>query len=142
MPDLLGDERHERREQPQRAFEYVAQEGQRFAGFLLRAQERWFDDLQVPITELAPEEFVDRVGSFVVTIRGQTGVDFTGHAIEARVNPTVLQALHGFFRRARSQAAANAVQIHEYEARSVPNLVGKGAIAFCTAFRKSNVCPR
>ena len=89
VPDLLGEEGHEGREQAQRGLEDGDQGGERgggvgegffvgvaggdgFAGdFEVEAE---LDDFEVPVAEVAPEELVDGVGGFVEAVVGERGV--------------------------------------------------------------------
>ena len=58
---LLGDERHERVEQPQRGLERLDQRvlGHRWRRRVLRLVEAALGDLEVPVAELVPQELVD-----------------------------------------------------------------------------------
>ena len=63
VPELLGDERQERMEQPQRVPEHEVdhRERVRFARGDPVAVERGFAGLEIPVAELAPEKAVERL---------------------------------------------------------------------------------
>ncbi len=105
--------------------------------------EARLDDLQIPIAQLAPEKLVDRAGGLIKTVVRQRLVYLSGHAIEARVYPAVLEVTQIVFCNALRQTySPNAVQIHEDKARGVPDLVGKCAIAFRAIGVERNVGSR
>ena len=63
LADFLGEEGHERVEQPQRLFEHLA-DGLLRPGFLLRlfrAVEIGLGPFDVPVAELVPEEMINRL---------------------------------------------------------------------------------
>ncbi len=46
--------------------------------------EAEFDEFEVPVAELAPEELVDGVGGFVEAVVGECAVDFGGDGADRR----------------------------------------------------------
>ena len=60
LPELLGDERHERVEQPQAVVEHVGEHAQRP---LVAGVEAHLRHLDVPVAELVPEEVLDLRGA-------------------------------------------------------------------------------
>jgi hypothetical protein len=94
LPDFLGDERHERVQQPQGCFEHLEQRAPR-ARFLRRrrggALQHRFRELEVPVAELVPDEFVDRLRRKVEPIGGELRTHLARHESEARTYPAVLQ---------------------------------------------------
>ena len=94
VPELFGDERHERRQQPQRAFEDADQILISRAGLvaIIGGQAR-LDQLQIPVAIFAPEEVIDHVRGFVEAICLQRVVNLLRHPIEARKNPAIFQSL-------------------------------------------------
>ena len=49
--------------------------------------EAEFDEFEVPVAEVAPEELVDGVGGFVEAVVGEGAVDFGGDGVEAVEDP-------------------------------------------------------
>ncbi len=68
-PDLLGDERHERSQQAQRALEDAHQVGKGGAGFVaIRREQARLEQLDIPVAILTPEEVIDNVRRLVEAI--------------------------------------------------------------------------
>ena len=109
--------------------------------------ETQFDEFEVPVAELAPEELIDGVGGFVEAIVGESVVDGSGDGAEAVEDPS------GFERRVGGEFGDGAVvahrhlvaglfgaiDVHEEEAGGVPDLVGEGAVAFGAGFAEGDV---
>ena len=109
--------------------------------------EAELDDFEIPVAEVAPEELVDEVGGFVESISGERGVHFGGDGIEAGDDPAGFErgAAWDGWRLAEQGRVdfdagfAGALDVHEDEARGVPDLVGEGAIAFGAGFAEGDV---
>ena len=95
VPDLLTKKRHDGRKQPQRSLKDGNQGGQRRMRRSSRPGEveTQFDDLQVPVAEIAPEEAVERVGRLVEAVFAQSPVDLAGGAKQPRDNPDAFEFL-------------------------------------------------
>ena len=92
MPEFLGDERHERRQQPQRAFEDADQvRVGHTRGFAIVRHQPRLDQFQIPVAELAPEKVIDHVRGFVKAEGIERIVNFLRDAVEAGENPAVFQ---------------------------------------------------
>src|ERR1700680_2454276 len=72
MPQLLGDERHERAHQPQLRVECCEQVLPGYdRAFAIGTLQIGFDPLNVPVAKISPEKLVHTLGCFVKTIVGQ-----------------------------------------------------------------------
>ena len=93
VPELFGEEGHEGREQAQGGLEDADERALRVSGGDVVAcagvveVEAEFDELEVPVAELAPEELVDGVGGFVEAVVGEGAVDLGGDGAEAGEDP-------------------------------------------------------
>ena len=90
MPELFGDEGHERMQQAQRRFhrgENIAPRGYR--GVLVRAGQLRLDPLDIPIAEIAPEEVINDVRRFVEAKFFERFVNFGRDVREPREHPAI-----------------------------------------------------
>ncbi len=75
VPEFLGEEGHERREQAQSGFERLEERGERGLrrGLIggVSEIEAELDDFEVPVAEVTPEELVDEIGRFIESISGE-----------------------------------------------------------------------
>jgi hypothetical protein len=73
LPDLLGDEGHERMQQPEGLLEHGRQgvAGGACGDFVGILCQRRLGQFQVPVAELVPDEFVERLGGQVEAVVGQ-----------------------------------------------------------------------
>ena len=119
LPDLFGDERHQRMQRAQQRFEHRHQRAARAA--LLRlgggfALQHGLGELEVPVAELVPGEFVQRRGGEVEAILAQRAIDLR----ERRGR----SARRSSGRRRRARAApprsAPAVAFDRHQSRSAP----------------------
>ena len=110
--------------------------------------EAEFDEFEVPVAELAPEELVDGVGGFVEAVVGEGVGDAVGDRAEAGEDPAGFEGRglgelerDGVVAGERDLVAgfAAAVDVHLQEAGGVPDLVGEGAIAFGAGFVEGDV---
>ena len=148
MPEFFGDERHERRQQAQRALEDADQVAAGCAAVARCRIEARLDQFEVPVAELAPEEVVDHMRGFVEAIGCERVVHLLRDTIEAREDPAVFQSLRWMkptplaassIGARDARATACGPTIHEEEASGVPDLVGKGAIALGAALGEGDV---
>ena len=130
LPDLFGDEGHQRMQRAQQRFEHRHQRAARAA--LLRlggglALQHRLGELQVPVAELVPGEFVQRRGREVEAVLGERAVDLRERGGEARDDPAIGD---GEFRVADQIALARSPStvISTKRAR-VPQLVAEVAVA-------------
>ena len=86
LPDLLGDEGHERMEEPQDAVEGVGQDG---LGRAVAFPEPDLGELDVPVAELVPDEVVDEVGRLVELVLLQARVELRRDLGQAAPDPAV-----------------------------------------------------
>ena len=111
LPDLLGDVRRERVEQPHRGLERGREHAlhdvaarapsplrpARRSGALVQVR---LGELDVPVAQLVPHEVVDRVRRVAEPERLERGVDLAGDRLQARQDPALRHAERGAPRRA------------------------------------------
>ena len=148
LPQLLGDERHDRMQQPQGPLH-----GRQHV-LPLRSQagtiaERRLFQLQIPVTEFVPKKVVKQVRRFVIAVLFDLLVGLTRHIVEARKDPAVFE--RRLARRAgcqryiaigvlgRPRFRACFFEAHENEPRRVPNLVREGTGAGDAFFGQNNI---
>ena len=136
MPDFLGQERHDRVTQAQVVIQGIKQAlGHAFllVGVLAHIKDR-LDQLQVPVTQLVPEELVKTAGGLLEVIAFDGGAHFAGKLGDPGEQPAVGQrgglglvgGLRVFGQRQR-------------QAHGVPNLVAEVAALFVAFFRMAHV---
>ncbi len=135
LPEFFGDERDQRVREAQDGFQRADQRAAR--GALLRfaaGLDLHLGDLQVPVAELVPDEFVDGLGDVVETVVLEAPGDFRLHLLQGGDDPAVglaeLQVAAvavglGVVR----EAAVVAFAVHQHEAAGVPELVAEIAVA-------------
>ncbi len=136
LPDLFRDERHHGMQRAQQRFEHHDQRAARAALLRLRAglglQHR-LGELEIPVAELVPGEFVQRRGGEVEAIVVERRVHLRQRVSEARDDPAVGHGEFGFTdqaaARGRRRSGRITLQRHEHEARRVPDLVAEVAVA-------------
>ena len=141
LPDLLGHERHERVEQPQRAFQRVG-ERRRTAPSPSSSPQAHLGDLEVPVAILRPEEVVDlppRLAELIVLHQPR---DLGVEACSPAENPAVGER-HCGLRAARRAAVGIARPSRPScspmdEARRVPDLVGEVAVRLDARWRSAS----
>ena len=189
VPDLLGQERHERAKQAQRGLKDAGERGERggsdvvpnvgggFGGGIAEVETKLYE-LEVPVTQLAPEEletalaasskrYAARARSTSPQDSGKAGDDpagFKGSGVRkfclgggrrSRRGDlsTVLRIGRDDMRLCRSKSGLcpagvyddvvagglSAVELQEEEARGVPDLVGKGAVALGACFGEGDI---
>src|SRR5690606_29811998 len=68
LPELFGDEGHERMQRSQRHLQHVSEGGARLGLLRVRAaREDRLAELEVPVAELVPEKVVERLRTVVET---------------------------------------------------------------------------
>ena len=124
LPDLLREERHEGVQQAKRALQDVRED---ILCRLLRPLARRifiieprFCQLDVPVAELAPDKLVDHAPRFAQLELLQILRHARRRLLAARQDPAVGERI---VLRRRSEARIEVLQIHEHEARGVPQLV-------------------
>ena len=126
LPDLLRDERHQRMQRAQQRLERGDQRAARaallFLGRLV-ALQHGLRELEVPVAEFVPGEFVERGRREVEAVFAQGLVDARERRGEARHDPAVDDRQLGF----ADEVAA--LDRHHDEPRTVPELVAEVAIA-------------
>src|SRR5690242_8759985 len=89
LPDLFGDERHERMQQPQQAVEASHQHPAR-RGLPLAVLLEWLlSQLDIPVTELVPDEAVGAERGDVEFVTIDCGANLTDRAIQRRQDPSL-----------------------------------------------------
>ena len=119
VPQLLGDERHQRVEHHE---DLVERPGGDALGLVV---ERALDQLDVPVAEGAPDEVVDGVGHLVVAQLVERAVELGQRLDHLADDPAVDRKLGG----GRGDAVAGADAVHLQEARGVPQLGREVAVA-------------
>ena len=91
VPDLFGQEGHERAEEAEcglKGSDEGRERGSRLGlplgEFVVQAK---LHDFQIPVAEIAPEELVNVTGCFVEAVIGKRGVDGGGRLGEAGLDP-------------------------------------------------------
>ena len=139
LPDFLGDERHQRMQHAQRALEHLDQRAPRAALLLgcdVGALQHRLAELQVPVAELVPHEFIHRLRGEVEPVRREMGADRDDRRAEPPTNPAIGNAE---FARARPQVVRVLLGVHQHVARRVPELVAEVAVALDAAEVEADV---
>ena len=124
LPDLLGDERHERVQQPQDLVEHIDQHALRGElALLVLAVEARLRQLDIPVAICVPDEVIDLGRGNAQLVGVHILGHFTDERIQLREDPLVLD-LQLIERR---QARFVDGQVHQHIAARVPDLVGKVA---------------
>ena len=132
LPDLLGDEGHDGVGQAQQGLQGLDQGA---AGAALGgvgtglAGEGGLGQLQVPVAEMVPGEFVQGLGGLVEAVAADGLVHAGDGGLEAVANP----AVGGGELDGAGQAAVLVLGIHEDVTRGVPQLVAEVAVALGAA---------
>ncbi len=136
LPDLFGDEGHDRVQQPQQAFQYLDQRPARAAPCCrlddVVGLQHGFRQLEVPVTELVPGEFVDGLRDEVEPVGIEVPVNGGHRVVESCTNPAV----------SRAQFDVTVVQllrVHQHVARCIPELVAEVLVAFDAAQVEADV---
>ena len=131
LPERLGDERHDRVQQPQRHVEGPEHDGARHIAAGRVAVEPRLDRLDVPVGEVAPEEVVDRGGRLVEPepLVGLGGASRTVASHRAMIHRSASVSSSGAQRRRGEpgERPGRAVEVGQDEAAGVPELVGEVA---------------
>ncbi|MNE74870.1 hypothetical protein D3C80_1709780 [compost metagenome] len=70
LPDLLGNERHERVNEAQRAVEHVSEHRLGFGfGSRIRTVQRQLRELDIPVAQIIPDEVVQQTAGLAVLVR-------------------------------------------------------------------------
>ena len=112
--------------------------GARFFGFIgIVLGKHGFDQLQIPVAVLVPEEFVHRLRGEVEAVGGKGFAHGGGGAVKRAVNPAIGGA---FFGKGRGGDGLP-VSLHEDEAGGIPQFVAEVAVAFDALQVKDDVAP-
>src|SRR5438093_7991441 len=104
-----------------------------------------FDQLNVPVAKISPEEVIDPVCRLVKAIRRERLIYVFRETVESRENPTIFERhrlepsnarvetglcpVQGGAQPRRHTIQPYTINIHEHEPRRIPNLVSKVPIA-------------
>ena len=121
LPDLLGDEGHERVEEPQDAVERVGEHG---LGRRVPFAQPDLGELDVPVAELVPDEMVDEIGRLVELVVSEARVERGRDRAQPAADPAVGERELGL-----PDLGTLGLEVHQDEARGVPDLVGEGLVA-------------
>src|SRR5690348_6634268 len=136
-PQLLGDERHERVEQPQQRVEAEVRDVLRRGVAITKAV---LHRLEVPVAQLVPREAVGRVDR----VLEHEPLDAGGHVARGRAepgeNPAILEVVAGIdrARRVERRRAGGG----QDQPRGVPQLVAEAPVALDPALVEANVLAR
>ena len=131
LPKFFGDERNDRVSQTQNAFEHHGQSMTRGAcRGLVAAVDLNLGKFQIPVAELVPDEAVNGVGDVVETVLGKALVHRIDRAVVFVENPAVDDRKIHWLAGVGTQTAVLAFNVHQHEARGVPELVAEIAVAF------------
>src|SRR6185295_12313239 len=137
VPDLLREKRHERMQEAHRGFERLDEGLSGPWSFRTRrVLKRGLDQFEVPVAVLMPDELVLRARGAIEPIGFQLGRHRPDRLIQSTQNPAVGKGTLGW-----CDGRSWPIEIHEAEARRVPDLVCEIAIAFDPFLRKFNVTP-
>ena len=139
LPDLFGDERHQRMQHAQRAFEHLEQRAAGATpcgGIRVSGLQHGLRQLQVPVAEFVPDEFVHRLRGEVEAIGRETGTHAGHGGAEAAADPAVRD---GVLARAARDIRRVLLGVHEHVARRVPQLVAEIAVALDPAEVEADV---
>ncbi len=126
LPDLLGDEGHQRMQRAQQRLEHREQRAPRDrGGGLVLALQHGLGQFQVPVAELVPGEFVQRRGGVVEAVVGEALVVVGDGMAQARDDPAVDHLRRNGARRRDRLALGH----QQHEARGIPQLVAEVAVA-------------
>ncbi len=127
VPQLFGDEGHERVQHHQDLVEHPACDRARFGGLARVALggEHRLDQLQIPVAELVPDEVIDRVRRRIEAQVGKRLVERGDRLHHLADDPAVDRER----RRRRGDRCARADAVRLAEARGVPQLGREVAIA-------------
>ena len=130
LPQLLGDERDQRVQQRQQAFEHVQQRVARAVGRggVVAVQCR-LGELDEPVAEVVPGELVQRLRQQVEAVGGEVLLGFGGGLRQLREDPALGIGAAAAARRVKLRAFG----VHQHEARGVPQLVAEVLVALGAA---------
>ena len=134
LPDLLGNEGHERMQQLHDPQQHVAQHvlgGQ--LGSLVLAVETGLGQLDIPVAVGVPDEVVDLGGGHAQLIRLQIVGDLADQRIQAAEHPLVLQL------QLLRQLHLVDGQVHHHEAAGVPDLIGEVAHSLALLHKETHI---
>ena len=122
VPDLLGDERDERVEEPQHPVQHVDEHRARGVTALgVRALQRGLGELDVPVAEGVPGELVEGRGGLGELEAAQRVVHLGRDPLGAREDPPVSHRQRSLAQRA--VPGVEVPEVQQQEARGVPQLV-------------------
>ena len=122
LPDLLGDERHERVQELENVRQDIQQHLLRAAGAgLVAAVEAGLRELDIPVAVRVPDEVVDLRRGDADLVLVEVLAHFLRERVELREYPLVLEL------QRLGQLVFVDGEVHHHEARCVPELVGKVA---------------
>src|SRR5665213_1972304 len=110
VPQLFGNERHQRMQQQQRLLMNLVRKTPIRIGLL---------EFQIPIAKLVPKESPNRVGGFMIAMRLKRIVRNFDRRVQTRADPSIRQ------RSPRRRSAF----FREQQPRSVPDLISEVAPA-------------
>src|SRR3569832_1151175 len=131
LPYLFGDEGHERMSEAQYGLERLDQCPPRTAprrGTAVRIVEHGFAEFEVPVAELVPGEFINRLRHEIETIPLAVLAHLPRDALQTRAYPAIGEAEFEV-----AFAAIVSFGVHQYVTRGVPELVAEVAIALDAA---------
>src|SRR5260370_33661325 len=138
LPDLFGDERHEGVKQSQNLIERVDENGLGpKAGGLVLAVEGALGELEVPVTELVPEELVERRGCFGEFEPRQRIRGHPDRSIQTAKNPSAGERKAGI--GGELAGRLEIAEVHQGEPRRVPKLVVESLVALDALERQLDV---
>src|SRR6185437_7740939 len=138
-------------QKPQRIFKNGEQVAPRSARFVeIFGSDVRFQPFDIPVAEIAPEKVINHVRSFVEAEFLESGILLLDHAREARENPAVGKGIRSGVWRFRANLRRGELvklqscrfglfEIEKQETGSIPDFVGKGAIAQNAFFAQRNV---
>ena len=124
LPNLFGDVRHQRMQQPQARFEHIddAAASRRHLVVDFSRRDQRLGQLDVPVAEGVPEKVIHRLRCFVEPVFVQSA----GHLLDRRVQFSKYPPIGKRVRRNPSRLDVRRVaDVHQNESRRVPDLVGE-----------------
>ena len=134
LPDLLGDEGHERMQQLHDPQQHIAQHvlGGQLSSLIL-AVETGLGQLDIPVAVGVPDEIVDLGGGHTQLIRLQIVGDLADQRIQTAEHPLVLQ-----LQLLRQLHLVNG-QVHHHEAAGIPDLIGEVAHSLALLHKETHI---
>jgi hypothetical protein len=136
LPYLFGDKGHEGMEHPKDAIKNV-QEGHLRQSLLIQILiliEERLDQFKIPVAEFMPDELIEVVRGFVKLVFFDGLLNRADRLVQPSTDPSIREAQITRLGNQEFLARFQTLQIHQGKARSIPDLIDKMAVPFCSRF--------